>query len=64
MPASPHIAARHEGISISTEKICGGSPQSEAPLLIEGAGGLMVPLNENEFVIDLIKKLDAAGHRR
>jgi dethiobiotin synthetase len=60
MPASPHIAARHEGISISIEKICGGSPQSEAPLLIEGAGGLMVPLNENEFVIDLIKKLGAA----
>ena len=59
MPASPHIAARHEGISISIEKICGGSPQSEAPLLIEGAGGLMVPLNENEFVIDLVKKLNA-----
>jgi dethiobiotin synthetase len=28
-------------------------------LIIEGAGGLMVPLNEKEFVIDLIKRLDA-----
>ena len=28
-------------------------------LIIEGAGGLMVPLNETEFVIDLIKKLNA-----
>lgn len=28
-------------------------------LIIEGAGGLMVPLNDNEFVIDLIKKLNA-----
>ena len=28
------------------------------PLVIEGAGGLMVPLNESEFVIDLIKQLD------
>ena len=28
-------------------------------LIIEGAGGLMVPLNENEFMIDLIKKLNA-----
>jgi dethiobiotin synthetase len=28
-------------------------------LIIEGAGGLMVPLNENEFIIDLIKKLNA-----
>ncbi len=26
-------------------------------LIIEGAGGLMVPLNDNEFVLDLIKKL-------
>ena len=32
---------------------------SRRPLIIEGAGGLLVPLNENEFVIDLIKKLDA-----
>jgi dethiobiotin synthetase len=29
------------------------------PLIIEGAGGLMVPLNDKEFVIDLVKKLDA-----
>jgi len=29
-------------------------------LIIEGAGGLLVPLNDNEFVIDLIKKLNAA----
>ncbi len=29
------------------------------PLVIEGAGGLMVPLNETEFVIDLMKQLDA-----
>lgn len=28
-------------------------------LIIEGAGGLMVPLNDNEFIIDLIKKLNA-----
>ena len=27
--------------------------------MIEGAGGLMVPLNEKEFVIDLVKDLDA-----
>ena len=28
-------------------------------LIVEGAGGLMVPLNENEFVLDLIKKMNA-----
>jgi len=35
------------------------SPLTTHHLIIEGAGGLMVPLNENEFVIDLIKKLNA-----
>jgi len=30
-----------------------------SPLVIEGAGGLLVPLNEKEFVTDLIKKLNA-----
>ena len=58
LPASPHIAARAEGVVISLEKIRAAMPQ-ERPLVIEGAGGLMVPLNEREFVVDLIKKLDA-----
>src|SRR4030095_4488518 len=57
--ASPHIAARQEGVSISLDRICDGLPASSSPLLIEGAGGIMVPLNEKEFVIDLIEKLNA-----
>ena len=32
---------------------------SNRPLVIEGAGGLMVPLNEQEFVIDLVRMLNA-----
>jgi dethiobiotin synthetase len=59
LPASPHIAARAEGAVISLEKIRAAMPQ-ERPLVIEGAGGLMVPLNESEFIIDLIKRLDAS----
>jgi len=59
MAVSPHIAARQEGISISLDRICAGMPATNSTLLIEGAGGVMVPLNENEFVIDLIEKLDA-----
>jgi len=35
------------------------APRPGDYFVIEGAGGLMVPLNESEFVIDLIKKLDA-----
>ena len=61
LAASPHIAAGKEGIRIETgnmQKQHKKMDQSR-PLIIEGAGGLMVPLNEKEFVIDLIKVLDA-----
>ena len=61
MPASPHIAAREEGIEIDINKIVSLQPivHQTKDLIVEGAGGIMVPLNENEFVIDLIKKLNA-----
>jgi len=87
LPASPHIAARKEGLNIDLDRIVedlhhftrqGSSslsqtspstnptppsthhstpPPSSQFLIIEGAGGLFVPLNEKEFVIDLIKKI-------
>lgn len=62
MPASPHIAAREEGEVIRIEKIKSAFSrlQSENPyLIIEGAGGLMVPINEKEFIVDIIKELNA-----
>ncbi|WP_276485978.1 dethiobiotin synthase [Paraflavitalea pollutisoli] len=59
MPASPHIAAREEGVHISLQKICEQVPSISRNLIIEGAGGLLVPVNETEFVADLIKALDA-----
>jgi dethiobiotin synthetase len=61
LAASPHIAARQEGIRIDLDGLLEVYRQMdpERPLIIEGAGGLMVPLNENEFVIDLVKLLDA-----
>lgn len=59
LPASPHIAARQEGVEISIQKICASIPNINRNLIIEGAGGLLVPLNETEFVADLIKALDA-----
>jgi dethiobiotin synthetase len=62
LPASPHLAAKDEGRIISSEKIFSAYAQHLVPgrrLIIEGAGGLMVPLNEHEMVIDLIRKLNA-----
>lgn len=58
MPASPHIAAREEGIEIHLGMIRDAMPAGR-PLVIEGAGGLMVPLNQREFVVDLVRRLDA-----
>jgi dethiobiotin synthetase len=60
LPASPHISASQEGITISLDTIQQQFEKYRAigsNLIIEGAGGLLVPLNEKEFVIDLVKKL-------
>lgn len=62
MPASPHIAAREEGIELTLEglmKAYTQLPKSDQPLVIEGAGGLMVPLNERVFMADFIRALKA-----
>lgn len=52
-PASPHLAAEIDGITIDIKNII--EPQTENHLVIEGAGGIFVPLNENETIVDLIK---------
>ncbi|HWB94895.1 MAG TPA: dethiobiotin synthase, partial [Puia sp.] len=57
MPASPHIAAREEGLVISLDTLAAKLPK-ERPLVIEGAGGLFVPLNDVEFMSDLALRLD------
>ena len=59
LPASPHIAAQNEGIQIDLNHIKNNQPSVHGYLVIEGAGGLMVPLNTDEFVIDLIEQLNA-----
>jgi dethiobiotin synthetase len=59
MPASPHIAAPAEKIKITVKEIIAHLPQTKNQLIIEGAGGLMVPLNEKETMADLIKNLKA-----
>lgn len=52
-PASPHLAAKIDGIEIKISAI--KTPETKNNLVIEGAGGLFVPLNETDYIIDLIK---------
>ncbi len=59
LPASPHIAAREENTRVDLQKIYHEMPAAEGPLVIEGAGGLLAPLNEEAFMIDLIKLIGA-----
>ena len=52
-PASPHLAAEIDNIAIDLAKII--VPETENHLVIEGAGGLFVPLNNHDTIIDLIQ---------
>lgn len=52
-PASPHYAAAIDSIIIELDKII--EPKTNNHLVIEGAGGILVPLNNQDCIIDLIK---------
>jgi dethiobiotin synthetase len=56
-PFSPHKSAAIDGINIELDNI--KLPATNNLLVIEGAGGLMVPLNSKVLMIDLIKHLSA-----
>lgn len=56
-PFSPHKSADLDGIKIESSKLI--LPPTKNQLIIEGAGGLMVPLNDHFLMIDLIKQLKA-----
>ncbi|MFY7890830.1 MAG: dethiobiotin synthase [Spirosomataceae bacterium] len=55
-PLSPHAAAEIDGVTIEVEDF--QLPQTTAPLVVELAGGLMVPLNSDVLNIDLIEKFN------
>ena len=50
-PASPHLAARIDGVDIRLDRLA--LPRVDGPLVVEGAGGLMVPISETMLMIDL-----------
>lgn len=54
IPASPHFSAAQEGISIAADDLV--VPATNRPLVIEGAGGALVPINENFLYADLFAR--------
>jgi dethiobiotin synthase len=56
-PVSPHLAAEWAGTEIDLEDV--RRPAEPNPLVIEGAGGVLVPINKNAFMLDLIRQLEA-----
>jgi dethiobiotin synthase len=58
LPISPHASAAHDGLRIDLETFKIPPVKETDHLIIEGAGGVLVPLNENRFMTDLMKKLD------
>lgn len=56
-PLSPHFAAKLDGVEIDLSLIV--RPETSNTLVIEGAGGLLVPLNQEDAVIDLARKFES-----
>lgn len=54
LPASPHAAAAAEGVRVELESV--RLPPSEKTLVVEGAGGVMVPLNGEALFVDWVEE--------
>ncbi len=55
-PLSPYEAARREQTRIDLSALV--PPETDRPLVVEGAGGVLVPINEVALMIDLMARLD------
>ncbi len=55
-PVSPHLAADRAGTAIRLDDL--QLPETDRPLVVEGAGGALVPLNGRETMLDLMARLD------
>ena len=56
-PVSPHLAAQRSGATICLDKIVMPATNGNHPLIVEGAGGALVPINENEYMIDVMRHI-------
>jgi dethiobiotin synthetase len=55
LPRSPFEAAARQGLRLGLDDFA--PPRTARPLVIEGAGGVLVPLNEDETMLDLMARL-------
>ena len=56
-PVSPHLAAREAGVQIKLDEIKFPAGLGNRTWIVEGAGGVMAPINENELMRDLMKRI-------
>lgn len=57
MPASPHLSAEDAGVAIDLSTL--SLPKTDGPLVVEGAGGVMVPLTRQAYYLDLFAQWGA-----
>jgi dethiobiotin synthetase len=57
-PVSPHLAAQKAGVKIDLRKFALPRIPSVDNLIVEGAGGVLVPLNDKALMIDLMARLN------
>jgi len=55
-PVAPYLAAQRVGMRIDLEEVLGFAPQ-DGDWIVEGAGGVLVPLNERDTMLDLMEQL-------
>ncbi|SFH25817.1 dethiobiotin synthase [Pedobacter insulae] len=55
-PLSPHLSAELDGVKLALKDF--KLPETSNRLIVEGAGGLMVPINDQHLILDLIKELN------
>ncbi len=59
-PASPHLASRVDNVAIDKIKIMGSFNELVDIydlVIVEGSGGVLVPFNEREYLIDIVKEI-------
>jgi len=56
-PVSPHLAAQRANVRINLEAHATAPKESDAAWIVEGAGGVLVPVNESDLMVHLMERL-------